>query len=205
MRKISAFLFVISVIFTCFTDYSFAQDKDKKTFEIRDKTSYLFDVRGDDGDILLNHFCLHKNIESIKTGLFAFSELQWSFETSDWEKITMGIGAEKTLWNYLYASQTIQLISGQILDHIDLKTDNISYDATSRIGLYVTLPKNFALDIFEEYSYNIEEGKEEYCESVAELIYNFKESCSLIVGWRHIDRVHRFDTDYITSSVSLKF
>jgi hypothetical protein len=59
--------------------------------------------------------------------------------------------------------------------------------------------------MFEEYATNLEEGRGEYCETGVELNYDLNKACSLGFGWRHTDRIHNFDTDYATTSLTLIF
>lgn len=173
--------------------------------EIQERNEYLFDVRDDDGDIYLNHLSLHKRLDSPNIEISAFAEAQWNFDTDEWEKLMLGVEAGKYLWRYLYIAQSIQLISGQILDYMVFDINNKSIDATTKIGLLLPLLKDLSLRLFEEYSLNIEEGKDEYNEVGAEVIYNFKDSLSVGIGWRHTDRIHNLDTDYVSSSLTLRF
>jgi hypothetical protein len=173
--------------------------------EIKDRNEYLFDTRGDDGDIYLNRLSLHKKLDppDIETSLFA--ETQWNIETSEWEKLLFGLEARKLLWKYLCLSQSIQLVSGEILDYVNFEVSSNSIDTTTKIGLHLPLIKNFSFLACEEYSFNLEEGRDEYCESIAEISYNHKDYLSIGIGWRHTDRIHNFDTDYVSSSLMLRF
>lgn len=174
-------------------------------WEIKNKYEYLLDVRGDDGDIVLNRVYLRNNLNAAKLEITAFGETQWNFETSNWEKITIGTKIGKYLRKYLYLSQSIQLISGEILDYMAFDINNNSIDSTTTIALDLPLVKNLSLNIFEEYSINLEECTGEYCETGIELNYDFKKTCSLGFGWRHTDRIHNFDTDYVSTSLTLNF
>ena len=175
------------------------------SLEIKDRNEYLIDVRSDDGDIYLNRFSVHKKIDSLDLDINGFSEVQWNFDTSEWEKMVAGLEAQKILWNYIYASQSIQYISGQMLDYMAFGPDSNSIDATTNIGFYVPFYKNFILQLVEQFSVNLERGRAEYCEMIAEVTYDFKDSYSFGIGWRHTDRIHAFDSDYVTVSLELKF
>ncbi|MBU1887785.1 MAG: hypothetical protein KKB46_01120, partial [Candidatus Omnitrophica bacterium] len=59
-------------------------------WDIKDRNEYLLDVRGDDGDIILNRITFHNQLKSPELEMTAFSEAQWNLDTSEWEKITMG-------------------------------------------------------------------------------------------------------------------
>ena len=175
------------------------------SLEIKDRNEYLIDVRSDDGDIYLNRFSVHKKIDSLDLDINGFSEVQWNFDTSEWEKMVAGLEAQKIFWNHIYASQSIQYISGQMLDYMAFGPDSNSIDATTNIGFYVPFYENFALQLVEQFSVNLERGRAEHCEMIAEVTYDFKDSYSFGIGWRHTDRIHAFDSDYVTVSLELKF
>lgn len=174
-------------------------------WEIKDRNEYLLDTRGDDGSIYLNRLSAHQKLDSFDIEISGFAEAQWNFEIDDWEKLMLGFGASKYLWKYLYLSQSIQFISGEILDYMNFSVNSNSFDATTKIGLNMPFLKNFALDISEEFSFNLEKGRDEYCESVAEVLYSPKDFLSIGIGWRHTDRIHNLDTDYVGSSITLRF
>ncbi len=174
-------------------------------WEIKDRNEFLLDIRDDDGDIYLNRISIHEKIESPDIKISVFLESQWNFDTDEWERVLAGLEARKDLWRYLYIGQSVQFISGQMLDYMAFDTGNISFDTTTRIGLHVPFLKYFSFDVFEEYSFNLEEGEDEYAESVAEVTYGSKNLYSIAIGWRHTDRIHNFDTDYASVSLSLHF
>ena len=175
------------------------------SLEIKDRNEYLIDVRSDDGDIYLNRFSAHKKIDPLDLDINGFSEVQWNFDTTELEKMIAGLETQKIFWNHLYASQSIQYISGQMLDHMTFGSNSNSIDATTSFGFYVPFYENFALQLIEQFSLNLEKGRGEYCETIAEVTYDFKDSYSFGIGWRHTDRIHAFDSDYVTASLELKF
>jgi hypothetical protein len=172
--------------------------------DIKNKSQYLLDTRGDDGDIFSNLISFQKKTPS-GINLSSFGEVQWNMKTSEWEKINFGVKAEKIFRKFFYLSQSIQTISGQRLDHMYFDTGNISVDTTVTIGFIFDFAEYFSLSLKEDYSFNIEEGKGEYCEVLAEISYNPTDSRSIGIGWRHTDRIHNFDSDYATISLSLNF
>ena len=173
--------------------------------DITDRNEYLYDVREDDGNIYRNRLSIHKKLDAHDIDISGFGEAQWNFKLNDWEKLMLGAEVEKKLFKYLYIGQSFQFISGQILDYMTFDVDSRSIDTTTKIIFKYPLLEYLDLKLFEEYSINLEEGRDEYNEIGAEIIYNLKDSCSLGVGWRHTDRIHNLDTDYVTSSVKLRF
>ncbi|MBU4148735.1 MAG: hypothetical protein KKB52_00100 [Candidatus Omnitrophica bacterium] len=174
-------------------------------WDIKDRNEYLLDVRGDDGDIILNRITLHNQLKSPELEMTAFSEAQWNIGTSEWEKITMGAEIGKYVYKWLYLGQSLQFMSGEMLDYMAFEVDNRSIDSTTKIAIGIPIIEDLCLRLFEEYSINIEKGKEEYCEIGIELNYDIRGYCSIGIGWRHTDRIHNFDSDYISSSIILNF
>ena len=175
------------------------------SLEIKDKNKYLIDTRGDDGDLYLNRLSINKKLDSSAIEISAFGEAQWNFDTTQWEKLLLGAEVSTTLYKYLYIGQSFQFISGQMLDYMAFSVDNTSIDATTKIGLKLPFAKHFSFQIFEEYSLNLEEGRGGYAETIAEIFYQPKDLYSIGIGWHHTDRIHNFDTDYVSSSMTLHF
>lgn len=170
---------------------------------VRDE--YLLDIRDDDGDICRSYITLNKKIEPNELEISLFLDLQWNLGIDKWEKILFGVKAKKYLWKYLYAAQSIQFISGEILDYAAFDVGAKSYDTTTKIGFAIPFLEYFSFNAFEEYSINLEEARGEYCESVAEIIYRPKKWLSVSTGWRHTDRIHNLDTDYASAALSFHF
>ncbi len=173
--------------------------------EINYRNEYLVDTRGDDGDILLSRVSFHKRLDSSDIDISFFTEGQRSLEINDWEKVMLGMECGKYLWEYLYIGQTIQVSSGQIFDYLAFDTDSKTIDATTKIGLQFPLSEKVSFSIFEEYTLNPIKGRDEYCEAGAEAVYRPKKSLSFGIGWRHTDRIHALDTDYVSTSFTLHF
>jgi len=200
MKRISKlFIILISCQFI-FIQCIYASDA-----EMKNRIDYLVDARGDDGDLCLNRFSLHKKLDSPDMEISGFLEAQWNLETDEWEKLLFGIEAGAWPWKYLYIGQSLQSISGEMLDYMAFDANGDSIDTTTKISLEIPLVKEFSLRVFEEYSVNIEKGRDEYCEAGTEVSYSPKDSYSIAIGWRHTDRIHNFDTDYMSSSLTLRF
>ncbi|MDP2981231.1 MAG: hypothetical protein Q8N67_04125 [Candidatus Omnitrophota bacterium] len=172
---------------------------------IKEKNSFLLDIRNKDNSIYLNRFSVSKNIAGydIKTSLF--TELQWHFGTSKWEKITSGVEAEKHFLKYLYCGESIHFISGQILNAMTFDPGNMSMEATTKLGFIFPLSKKLSFRIWNEYSYNLEKGSAGLNEVLIEIPYHVNNTLDFGIGWRHTDRIHAFDSDYATTSLTLHF
>jgi len=175
------------------------------SMELNTRDEYLFDVRKDDGDIYRSRISLDKKITAPEVEISAFVESQWNLDTDEWEKVLLGIEAGKTFWEYLYMGQSLQLISGQMLDYMAFDADSKSFDTTTKIKLTLPITECFSFCAFEEYSINVAKGRDEINEIGSEIIYDPGKLFSVSVGWRHTDRIHNFDTDYASMSLSFHF
>ena len=173
--------------------------------ELNTRDEYLLDIRDDDGDIYRSYITLNKKIESPDIEISAFLDSQWNLETDKWEKVLLGVEIRKSIWQYLYVGQTLQLISGEMLDYMSFEVDNKSFDTTAKIGLKIPFLKYFSFNAFEEYSINLEEFRDEYNEVGIEVVYTPRKLFSISLGWRHTDRVHNLDTDYASTALSFHF
>jgi len=173
--------------------------------DIKNKNSFLLDIRNRDNSIYLNRFSASKNIAryDIKTSLFG--ECQWHFGTSRWEKVTSGVAAEKLFLKYIYCGESIHFIYGQLLDYMTFDPGNMSIEATTKLGFIFPLSKKLSFRVWNEYSYNLEKGAAGLNEVLIEMPYRVTKNLDFEIGWRHTDRIHAFDSDYATSSFTLYF
>jgi len=178
--------------------------------DIKYRNEFLKDVRSDDGNIYLNRLSLYKNIGPLNVEISGFGETQWNIKTQTWEKMTAGFEAKKCLFECFYLSESLQFISGKLLDYMTFSPGKQSIETTAKLELILpvlekTFKKKLFLRSFEEYSYNLEKGAAGLNEIGVEFNYVLKKEIYLGFGWRHTDRIHDFDTDYCSSSFTLKF
>lgn len=172
---------------------------------IKDRNEHLWDLRGADGNIYLNRFSIYKNLEPFDIEISGFGEIQWNFDISKEEKITSGVQVEKYLFKYVYLGESLQFIAGQILDYMSYRSENQSVETTTKLGFLFPLSKKISLRIWDEYSYNLEKGAAGLNELMVETYYKVNKNLDIGIGWRHADRIHNFDTDYCSTSFTLKF
>jgi len=173
--------------------------------DIKDKNSFLLDIRNRDNSIYLNRFSISKNIAEGDMEASLFGELQWHFGTSRLEKVTSGAEVEKIFLKYIYCGESVQFIYGQLLDYMTFKPSNISMEATTKLGFIFPLSKKLSFRVWNEYSYNLEKGAAGLNEVLIEIPYKITKNLDFEIGWRHTDRIHAFDSDYATSSLTLYF
>jgi hypothetical protein len=178
--------------------------------DVKYRNEFLKDVRSDDGNIYLNRISLYKDIEPLNMEISGFCEAQWNIKMQAWEKNTAGFEAKKCLFEYFYFGESLQFISGKMLDYMVFSPGKQSVETVTKLELIFpvlekTLKKKLTLRSFEEYSYNLEKGSAGLNEVGIEFDYALKKEISVGFGWRHTDRIHNFDTDYCSSSFTLKF
>ncbi len=175
------------------------------SIDIKDKNSFLLDIRNDDNSIYLNRLSASTNISryNIKTSLF--EELQWHFGLSKWEKITSGVEAEKLFLRYIYCGESVHFIYGQILDYMTFDPGNMSIEAVTKLGFAIPISKKLLFRIWNEYSYNLEKGSAGLNEVHIEIPYEVNKNLAFGIGWRHTDRIHAFDSDYAVYFFDLHF
>ena len=167
-------------------------------------------MRSDDGNIYLNRISICKNISHPDVVIVCFCEAQRNLKTTVWEKVIAGFEAKKSIYRYLYAAQSVQYISGEILDFMTFWPGKISAETTTRLNLILpiakkTLDEKLNMLFWNEYSYNIEKGAAGLNECGIEFNYALTKNTSAGFGWKHSDRIHNFDTDYCSASLCLKF
>lgn len=195
MKILLSLLLIISILILAQNTYA---------IDIKNRNEYLVDTRGDDGDIYLNRLSTHKKLDKPELDLYFFAESQWNFENDDWEKLIAGFELGKSIGEYLYIGQSLQVISGNMLDLMVFDTNSSSVDTTTKVVLDFPILEQISFRIYEEYSINIEKGRDEYNELGAEVSYSPKEMFSIGFGWRHTDRIHTLDTDYVSLFFTLK-
>jgi len=173
--------------------------------DIKDKNSFLLDIRNRDNSIYLNRFSASKDISRYDINTSLFGELQWHFGTSRWEKITSGMEAKKYLLKYLYCAESVHFIYGQLLDYMTFNPGKTSMEAVTKLGFTFPLSKKLSFRIWNEYSYNLEKGTAGLNEVLIEIPYQVDKNLDFAIGWLHTDRIHAFDSDYAVSSLILKF
>jgi len=173
--------------------------------DIKDKNSFLLDIRNNDNSIYLNRFSTSKNIAKYDIKASLFGECQWHFGTSRLEKVTSGAEVEKIFLRYIYCAESVQLIYGELLDYMTFEPSDISTETTAKLGFVFPLSKKFSFRVWNEYSYNLEKGAAGLNEVLIEIPYRVTTNLDLEIGWRHTDRIHAFDSDYATSSITLYF
>ncbi|MFA5389334.1 MAG: hypothetical protein WC312_06250 [Candidatus Omnitrophota bacterium] len=173
--------------------------------DIKNNSSYQFDLRGDDGDIITDRFSIYKETENPGPKISGFIEGQWNLDNDNWEKVLAGGQIETNLFKYFYLGQSIHFISGDVLDYLGFDAENSSIETTLKIGVGFPLAWKTRLDFRNEYSYNLEKCEASLNEMILDISYPLNENTSIAAGGKHTDRINGFDTDYLTLSIALDF
>lgn len=173
--------------------------------DIKNRNSFLSDIRNGDNSIYVNRFSISKDIAGSDIEISLFGEFQWHFGISEWEKITSGIEARKPFLKYFYCGESVHFISGKILDSMTFDPGNMSMELTTKLGFIFPISKKLSFRIWNEYSYNIEKGSAGLNEVLMEIPYEVTKNLDFGIGWHHTDRIHAYDSDYATTSLTLHF
>lgn len=194
MRK----LFVLAAVVFIITTPCFALD-----FE--NVHTFRYDWRGSDGgDIYLCEARLKssKFIDKIDRDLdlIFLCEEEYSFDRDQLNVARLGAAAGMDFFKWLYWEEDIHYAW---------------YDTESDCGM---LRSKFTIDIpfsilnfepslvlFEEHSFNLNEGCGARNDVGANIKVPFTEGISCKAGWYHTDRIHSFDTDYFETKLDLTF
>lgn len=164
--------------------------------------TYRYDIRGDDGgDLYYAKLALKgkRAIEQIKRDLIlgAFVEGRYKFDDNEFEMSKIGGLAGINLVKWLSLTEDIY--------YIEKKEDFIW-----RSKLAISIPFELfdikpSFQIFEEFRFNMNEGEGSRNDVGIGIGVPVTDFLLLYAGWRHTDRIHSYDTDYIESKLTLSF
>ena len=164
--------------------------------------TYRYDIRGDDGgDIYLvkgtlsHKLPIEKINRDLKLGVFI--EGGYDFDPEDFQLSKAGGLASINLVKWLSLTE-------------DIYYSDKPQDTYWRSNLTASFPfevfeLNPSLKIFEEYRFNIDEGEGARNDVGVGVEVPLTEIFKCYLGWRHADRIHSFDTDYVETKVTLSF
>ena len=139
-----------------------------------------------------------------------FFEIRRNIDRDLWERREAGIELGTDLFNWLYVGQTIQATRyKEDFKHYE-KIDKGNYTETViKLCASYDLLKNDNIHsigfIANDYTFNIDKGKALRNEVSFGLKSPFFEFLETSINWRHIDRVHYFDSDTFEITASLVF
>ncbi|MCK4248350.1 MAG: hypothetical protein KAX15_01065 [Candidatus Omnitrophica bacterium] len=214
MRK-SRFFEVMGIAVICTivnTSFAKADDSAQKKVNFRSEQSLRLED-GKDDNSCVSRYSIHrypvKITENQNLLLSPFWEGDWNFDSEDWYRREIGLEAGLQLTKFLYIGQSFNYIwrdrekfvwpneneeFSEIENRIELKTRFYDW-RVCKAQIY----------LFNEYLYNIDEGQAYMNVSRVGIMLKINDRVSIPIGWRHADRIHKFDSDHREISVIIDF
>lgn len=182
--------------------------------EFRLEELYRFDIREDNHSLYTNRvsaaFIYLDKRDKALFKLMPFFEARRNIEKHLWERKEFGAEIGTDLLPWFYFGQAIQralICEDYEIRQIYETRKNVESETKFLLshnlisGKYIKL-KGFILD---EYTYDFNEGRGARNELAAGLIMPLNKHLETQVNWRHIDRIHFYDSDVLEGAVILIF
>lgn len=182
--------------------------------EFRLAQTYRYDLRQDNHQLYTDRLSLtFSYLDREQKSLFKltpFFEIRRNIDKDLWERKEAGAEISKDIFPWLYVGQAIQTVwakedyryfaSYERNDYTESETRLcLSYDLVSRDWLRL---RGFILN---EYSYNLDKSEGIRNEIAAGVIIPLGKYLETDIHWRHIDRIHYYDSDVFEAAVTLVF
>ena len=139
-----------------------------------------------------------------------FFEYQSNFDTNTWWRKELGAEIGTSFFNdcfYLGASfqhiwQKEENYPVELLDETTEWESRFVITPPIRWGIF---KDKLRLRLFDEYTYDFTRGQGTFNEVGVIFDWQISEGLSLPFGWRHIDRIHDFDSDMLEFSLLFSF
>ncbi|MBL7084884.1 MAG: hypothetical protein ISS43_02110 [Candidatus Omnitrophica bacterium] len=205
---------VMLVVFALFTvPLAFAEIKDKG-FENRHTVRIATRSDDDDYNLYLTRLSAFVDYDSALLGriirISPFGEYQHEIEANTWWRKEVGAEIGTSFFNdFFYWGASFQ--------HVWQQQENYTVEdlqeTTEWESRFVFTPPlrwwhfkdKLTLRLFEEYTYDFTRGQGTINEVGVSLDWQVHEGLKLPIGWKHIDRIHDFDQDYLEFAVEFSF
>jgi len=175
---------------------------------------YRFDLRKHDHQLYTDRFSAvftyRDREEKALFKLEPFFEARRNIHKSLWERELLGIEIGKDIFPWVYLGEAIQQswIKEDYRYHTIFESKNHAESVTRLLFSHNLLPdryiklKGFALD---EYTLDFQRGAGICNEVAIGVTAPLNKYVETTVNWRHIDRIHYYDSDTFEASVTLIF
>lgn len=210
-KKVLTFTFILWLAgLSC----SFAFSHRDRKFKFSWKQGYRYDLRQDNHQLYINRFSFIFNclggIDKPLLKLMPFFEIRRNIDKDLWERKELGVEIGKDIFSWLYIGGSMQkgwmkedhryYANYEKRDYTELET-RLLFNHNLISNKYIKL-KGFLLN---EYTYDFDKGQARRNELVAGLIIPLAKFIETEVDWRHIDRIHYYDSDTFEVSLTLLF
>ncbi len=175
---------------------------------------YRHDLRQDNHQLYLNRFSpelnyLDKQNKSL-VKFIPFFEIRRNIDKDLWERKELGIEIGKDIFSWLYLGEAIQ--KGWMKEDYSTyanyeKRDYLESETRLLLSHNLLASKYIKLKAFilDEYTYDFDKGEIRRNELAAGLVIPIGKYIETETNWRHIDRIHYYDSDVLEASISIVF
>ena len=215
MIRKSRFFEVMGMVVICIivnVPFVKADDSAERKVKFRSEQSLRLED-GKDDNSCVSRYSIHrypvKITENQNLLLSPFWEGDWNFDSKDWYRREIGLEAGLQLTKFLYIGQSFNYI-WRDREKFVWPDENEEFSETEnrielRTSFYDWRVCKAQLYLFNEYAYNIDEGEVYMNVASAGIIVKINDKVRIPIGWRHTDRVHKYDSDYREISVIIDF
>jgi len=211
--RIKVLIFLVLILLLSFSTVFAVWDKKP---ELRWLTLYRLDDRRSHDSLYINRVSAMFDFQNAEEkSLFKvtpFSEFRRNFERNLWERIETGVevGKDFTPWFYLGEGiQSVWLREDYTIAKYNHTKRRDSTESETRLVLshqlfsnqHITL-KGFFMD---EYTYDFDLGRGVRNEVAVGIAVPIGKHFETSLNWRHVDRIHDFDSDTLEFGAALVF
>jgi len=199
---------VIIALLLIFLSTSAILAEEEKNWEFRNYQTIRLDAEADEQDdtyLTRTAFLLYHEITDDFDAVLEiqpFVETRYLWDKEKWDRTELGaeLGVRFIKWVYI----------GESIHYAWLKDFEDTPELESRLEIGIPFVLNsegyqITLALLEEYTYSIEEGKATRNEIAGIFYIPVFEHLDVSCGWRHIDRIHDYDSDQVEISAVLKY
>jgi hypothetical protein len=179
---------------------------------------YRYDTRHDHDQLYVNRvsavFTYKDKQDKQLFQVSPFAEARRNVEKNVWEREELGVEAGKDIFSWLYLGEAIQAVWLKEEYHrgdqfFSWQKQRKTTEAETRLmlshdlfSLRKIMLKGFVLD---EYTYDMVLGSGTRNEIAFGVIVPLNKYIETALDWRHIDRIHDFDSDTLEATLTLIF
>ena len=181
--------------------------EEKKTWELKNYQTVRINTRNEKDHTYLTRLSLFCGYEpwddmEAKLEIQPFAETRYLWDDEEWSRTETGLEAGLHFMKWVYVGESFQ--------YAWLKGAEDTPELETRLELNIPFPLNsegytVTLVLIEEYTFALEPGKGTRNEVAANLIIPVYKHFDFLCGWRHVDRIHDFDSDQVELTGILKF
>ncbi len=208
-NKITPVLIILLFLFIT-TAFAFFEAKP----QVRVENKYRYDTRQDNHALYITRVSAAFNyLDALDEPIFKFIpffESRLNLGKDFWERKEIGIEIGKDIFPFLYLGESLQQVwMKEDYRYYSQYESRDQFEAETRLMLKHDLISNDSIKlkcfVANEYTYDFNNGKGVRNEIVGGFVMPFGKHIETDLVWRHIDRIHHYDSDVVETSITLIF